>query len=446
MPKRDKNHTGTFVMRIAPHRERTGPALRAEVISTPRTLSYYFPKGTCYFYGYPAGKDDNFVNLVSPEMEELVAARAFCCAGNDISIVSFAATSNATIPAGVRARLRLPIQLPKNTLVLPKTITAEIQGRDRDAAVKVALRACIQPSTFVMAQPFTDPSLRPLYQIPPELTHYLNEKDHLTDFIAADLVPARLGDYRNGADFAKHVGTFPLPFVVKASASSSGDGVYLCNTESDRRSAVARLQNLTMPIIVEQLIDTAKNYAIHFGIPADRSKPVDILGINEQLTTPGGSFVGGVVRSTDIPHELQQVVNRLQQQALPRVRNMGWYGIGGIDVLIDRQGRAYCIDANFRMTGMSAFHCMITAGQLRAPLVSFSGSFTGDETSLERTLAEPLHEGTKLQLISLTRHGDTWRFNGALCYTTEHHLTSSTAELLNRGITSEALEYIAEAS
>ena len=52
-------------------------------------LSDYFPTGTCYFYGYPAGEDESFFNKVPVEIEELVAARANCCAGSglDLSLI-----------------------------------------------------------------------------------------------------------------------------------------------------------------------------------------------------------------------------------------------------------------------------------------------------------------------------------------------------------------------
>ena len=69
------------------------------------TLSTYFPAGTRFFYGYPAGEDSGFLNRVGPEIEELVAARPICCAGRDVFIVNFAAEPG-------RLPRRLPLTLP----------------------------------------------------------------------------------------------------------------------------------------------------------------------------------------------------------------------------------------------------------------------------------------------------------------------------------------------
>jgi len=407
-----------------------------------RSLSYYFPPHTAYFYGYPAGEGSDFINLVPPETEELVAARTFCCAGKDISVISFAATSNRLVSPKVRARLRLPIQLPKQTIVLPLSIGPKLHGKDRNNAVKIALRNHVAPGHLIMAQPFTDSSLQSLYQIPSSLSYYFNDKKNLSSFIDASLLPQRLGEYTDGESFANAVKKLPLPIVIKASASSSGDGVYLCRTAADRAKAITKLRHSEAYIIVEQYIDAVKNYGVHFGIPADKSKPIDIIGVNEQLTSSEGSFLGGIIRSTAIPRELWRVLDYLQHEALPKVRAQGWYGIGGLDVLIDHEKNAFIIDGNFRMTGMSAYHFMVQNGQLPAPLISFSGSFKGTERELILALGEPLHEGDKLQIIAITHHEGIWRFNGALCYVKEHQLGSSITELLDRGIRSDALEQI----
>src|SRR5689334_20798405 len=85
-----------------------GNAVLPKVETAPRSLSYYFPEGTQYFYGYPAGESGTFINLVPPEAEELVAARPLSCAGSNVTIVCFAATHDEAISVNVRKKLRLP--------------------------------------------------------------------------------------------------------------------------------------------------------------------------------------------------------------------------------------------------------------------------------------------------------------------------------------------------
>src|SRR5437868_6415996 len=72
------------------------------------SLSTYFPKGTQYFYAYPAGEDSGFLNRVPPQVEELVAARAAICAGSHVSVVSFAATNTPALDQSLLDDLNIP--------------------------------------------------------------------------------------------------------------------------------------------------------------------------------------------------------------------------------------------------------------------------------------------------------------------------------------------------
>jgi hypothetical protein len=409
------------------------------------SLSTYFPAGTTYFYGYPAGEDSGFLNRVVPKVEELVAARAFSCAGPKVSVVSFTATHSSMLGKNLLDELGIPRLSPKQVTLLPKEIDITVEGKQRNAVIMQALKKTVSPGHLVMAQPYTDKSVANLYQIPTQLTTWLNDKNNLDQYIPAEFVPRRCAVYLDGAQFAKKHAEIKLPSVVKASASSAGDGVYICQTKADLKQAVAELRDLTGAVLAEQYIEIKRNYGIHFGIPAAKDKSVDILGINEQLTSPQGEFLGGLINSTEFPEELADLETQLVREILPKIRELGWYGIGCFDVLTDSAGQAYIIDCNFRVTGMSAYHLLIVNQIMQTPLLGFSAEFTGTQAELEQILF-PLagrHSKCKyLQLIALSRHGDTWHFNAALSFNTPEQLQRRAILLLHMGLQSRALSQI----
>lgn len=412
------------------------------------SLSTYFPSGTTYFYGYPAGEDSGFLNRVVPKVEELVAARAFSCAGSKVCVVGFAATHDSTLGKDLLTELGIPRLNSKQVNLLPREITAHIEGKQRNTVIKEALKKSVLPGHLVMAQPYTDQSMASLYQIPPSLSTWLNDKNNLEQYIPKELTPERFAVYADGAQFAKKYGDLPLPCVVKASASSAGDGVYICTTKKDMAQAVRELRDISGAVLAEQYIVTKKNYGVHFGIPKDMSKSIDILGINEQVTSPQGEFLGGIINSRVFPEELGDLKQRLLEEILPRVREMGWYGIGCFDVLTDENSDNYfIIDCNFRVTGMSAYHLLAINKVIKTPLIGFSGEFTGTQTEFEQVMFSLAGRHSKykyLQLIALSRHDNTWHFNAALSFTDDAQLARRAAGLLHLGIKSKALEQFAD--
>jgi len=407
------------------------------------TLSTYFPKGTQFYYGYPAGEDSGFLNRVSPATEELVAARVFCNAGPSVMAVGFSSSVASREHQAAYETFNIP-QLPKvQTVIMPDTIHQNLTGRERNEAIRKFLKKSVTPGMFVMAQPYLDRPMEALYQIPPTLTAWLNDKNNMEHYIASNMLPKRYGVYKSGAEFASKYTSLSLPVVIKASSSSSGDGVYLCRKQEDLDIAAAKLKRLNGTVLAEQLIDIKKNYGMHFGIPADATKPIDLLGINEQIVTDEGAFLGGIIRSREIPDELAQAAVWLRDKILPAVREMGWHGIGGFDVLIDKDNNAYFIDCNFRMTGMSAYHFMIANNEIKHPMLSIGGEFHGSQEEIISKLAPYAGvEGSKnfMQIITLTCYKNIWRFNAAVTFSNEKQLKDQLRTLLKAGVVSQTIE------
>src|SRR3989344_2382678 len=408
-------------------------------------LSNYFPKGTNYFYAYPAGESSGFLNKVSPSVEELVAARALSCAGPDVNVVKFAATHSSVIGVDIIEALGIP-QLPDEQLtILPKHIDASVAGETRNSAIKEALEKSITPGSLVMAQPYTDKYLAYLFQIPTQLSTWINDKNNMKQYINAKHMPKKQGVYLSGEQLTEHQQDLTAPCVVKVSSSSSGDGVYLCHSNKQLKAAIHELKPVNTTIFVEQLIDAKRNYCIHFGIPFDSEKPIDLIGANQQLTTSEGEFMGGIIDSATLPEPLLPLERYLLDDVLPKIRAMGWYGIGCFDVLCDANDKLYLIDCNFRITGMSAYHFLLSNSVLSKPILSFGGEFVGSRKEFEKALLPYAGKNTDnqiVQIIALTRYDNSWNFNGALMYKNYSQLTDQINELLKLGIKSAALESI----
>lgn len=409
------------------------------------SLSTYFPKGTQYFYGYPAGQDSGFLNQVPPDIEELVAARAMSCAGDHVTVVGFAASTPPVIPTDLMDKFSIPCSRPDHLIVLPEEIDTELEGDERNQRIKDSLLVFADDNKLVMAQPYTGNEMARIYQISPSITTWLNDKDNMRHYIAADYMPKRLASYPNGDLFSEGIRDLELPYVVKVSSSSSGDGVYICLDEKDREEAINALADFKELIFVEQHINARHNYGVHFGIPHDPKKSVDFLGINEQLTTAEGEFIGGIIRSTDFPQTLIELKDYLINEILPKVRKAGWYGVGCFDILTDANDKGYFIDCNFRMTGMSAYHFLVANKRIKTPLAGFSGVFCGSQEEFEQALLPYGGKGKDriMQIITLSHHDKDWNFNAALFFENDEQLRSHARLLLNAGIKSQALESLA---
>lgn len=294
-----------------------------------------------------------------------------------------------------------------------------------------------------MAQPFLDEDLTHLYQISPHLTNWLNDKQNMVSYIPDDLLPVRYATYKNGTDFFNSADAYDYPCVVKVSSSSAGDGVFICGDINTQQMVKKAIQNTKGTVLVEQFIETLHNYGIQFGIPYETSLPIEIIGINRQLTTKNGEFIGGIIYPGRSYDELNNVKNALISKILPHIRQMGWYGVGCFDVLSTKNGKAYIIDCNFRMTGMTAYLMLVANRQITKPLVSFSGEFLGELSQFKAILADIQTRENNIHILTVSFNDNICRCNAAILFDTEEVLQDTAKKLLNAGIKSQALEYFA---
>ncbi|OGJ79690.1 hypothetical protein A2412_01945 [Candidatus Peribacteria bacterium RIFOXYC1_FULL_58_8] len=418
------------------------PAARFPAL-TDVSLSSFFPVGTQYFYGYPSGEHSGFFNAVPPFIEEIVAARALSCAGAWVTPVVFASSIDPLTQEILREDLGMA-PARRQPIVLTSTINETLSGPQRNRSIVRALSGILAPKKFVMAQPYMDTCLQTRFALPPALTLWLNDKVNMPRYVPPAFLPERYAECANGRAFAASPSTFPTPCVVKVSSSSSGDGVRICRTEEELRNAQREFAKVKTGIIVDEHVEAVRNFGIQFGIPSDPAQEIELIGVSEQLTTPEGAFIGGLVDPDNLFARIDGVNDLLLHHVLPAVREMGWYGIGGFDVLVDSRNRFFIVDPNFRMTGMTAFLCTARNGTVRKCMASFVGTFEGNRTDFVRAIAPLARPGARqrLHIVALTHRNGTFRMSAALLFgrDEEHEVPRLAGEFLALGLQSRALE------
>lgn len=408
-------------------------------------LSKYYPKGTVYFYSFPSGEDSNFFNLVPSWKEELVAARPLICAGKDVRVMAFATTFAPKTWNLVTEELGVPLISRENVISLPPEINAALAGPERNKIVKSSLKNLVTPGSLVMTQPFLDLALHDTYQLPPDLIINLNDKYNRDLYIPQKNLPKKYASFGNGQEFVDFVDVPVFPCVVKVTSSSSGDGVRICRNEADLASAKKTFGAIRGKIVIEEFIQAIHNLGIQFGIPHDKTKPIEIIGHNEQLTTDQGDYLGGVVNPHLSIEALDKIHELLLKEALPKVRAMGWYGVGGIDVLINSDNNFYFIDPNFRMTAAFTYVYLVRNKKIDKPIVSFTGIFHGSRDEFLSKIGKFAKSGSQDQMMSviaLTHEDNTYRFNAGMFFDQQETVKENVRNLLDLGIESTVLDRI----
>lgn len=406
-------------------------------------LSKYFPKDTEYFYSFPAGQESNFFNSDPAWKEELITARPLACAGPDVRVITFAETLKESAWKILKHDLQASVISEKQIITLPEGITANVTGRRRNYMIKKALEQIATQGKLVMAQPFLDRELERYFQIPPDLSVWFNDKKNLPAYIPTAHLPERYASFDNGKNFSEDGQNFPFPCVVKVSSSASGDGVRICRTSEDLSKAKKEFIRIRGTIIVEEYIQSAYNVGIQFGIPSNASQPIEIIGINEQLTTAYGEYLGAVVNFHEKIPFVDMIYHVMLSTILPYVRRSGWYGVGDLDVLIREDGHFYFIDCNFRMTAMTAYLYQIRNGDIRNSIATFTGTFAGAVADFRGKILPIAQHGTEKQrihIMTLTAHNDGLHFNAGMLFEGRRGIASAAFSLSRLGIRSVALK------
>jgi len=425
--------------------EKRAPSLRSPVV--PSQLSDYLPAGTHYYYNFPAGEESQFYNIAPVQDDEIAAARPLTCAGEGVQVITFSNCINPVVLDVLRNDLGMPIVADNQIKSLPSTITAHIEGAARNQLIKKAFQQLWEARSIVMTQPYLDEDIRDRFQISPEVSVYLNNKLSMSGYVPLEYLPETIASFSTGARFLEYGGALPLPCVVKVVSSCAGDGVAVCRTREDIASAKKQFSLVRMPIIVEQYIDSAVNISVNFGVPADPTARIQVIGYNEQRVGAKGDFLGGVVRANQSLMSFGAISSVLKERILPAVRAMGWYGIGGMDVLVDRNRNFKFIDPNFRMTATFPYISLMNRGWINHSVISFKGTVQGSIEDFRNAIVPVATQGDSRQrmvITSLVHQKNTALFHAGLLFDREDAIPETAQELIARGVCSTALNQLAK--
>ncbi len=408
------------------------------------TLSDYFPQGTEYFYSYPVG--DSIYHFFKPEdpvAEEMISARLLTCAGEGMKVIVYKSILRYKSLELLRKNSDIPFIPKKQIIVLPPTINEKTLDSKKNKLVTDALLKQTSHRNLVVAQPIMDERLLDEYQIDPKLSIWLNDKIYLDQYVDSEFLPQRYAQFRNGQDFFHSTEKIPVPCVVKVSASSSGQGTRICLNSIDLKKAKKDFKKRVGTLFIEEYISYIHNFGFQFGIPFDKKKAPHIIGYNHQVTAADGEFLGGFIFKKEKHKETKTIKKFITKEILPKIQKMGWHGVGGFDVLLKSNGKFYIIDSNFRTTGMTAYIFLSRNKLISKSLVSFTATFRGTrEEFVEKVLSLNKGEDKILTIVSLSKKGNEYRFNGALLFDKKEETPQLASILIGRGIKSEVLQML----
>ena len=182
-----------------------------------------------------------------------------------------------------------------------------------------------------------------------EPLRFLNNKSNVARLAGSENVPARRAvDLSNPDDR----GALTTPIVLKIASnetSSGGLDIALCLRRRHLRRALARFAG-AKTAIAESFVDAARNWCVQYGVLPDGE--VREMGASEQVCLRNGVHAGNLL---DLDRSPPAAAVSLGRAIAMEGSRLGFRGVCGFDILVDRQERPYAIDLNFRPVSSTAF-------------------------------------------------------------------------------------------
>lgn len=142
-----------------------------------------------------------------------------------------------------------------------------------------------------------------------------------------------------------------FPYLIKTSHGLSGEGTYILRNPSDLNYCLEelhkylKLNSLDVIIVSEFVKHEVSNYCVQFYV--NKLGEITLIGVTQQLVNAEGNYLGGLIDYTNDLSQFLPMITVVGQYA----HQQGYFGVIGFDVLEDRDGNLYAIDANFRING-----------------------------------------------------------------------------------------------
>ncbi|MBF0794213.1 L-aspartate--L-methionine ligase LdmS [Mammaliicoccus lentus] len=178
----------------------------------------------------------------------------------------------------------------------------------------------------------------------------LNNKSKLSQWTKGKYLPRR--ECVSVKEYEEEIKNWELPLVLKPGdelPTAGGYGVMICYTKDDLKKANQRIKEATETehIIIEQFIEEVDNYCVQYVYSEDTG--IQYIGAVKQLTDDYG-FYNGNVNSDEVPQSVIDAGYEIMQNGV----EYGYKGVSGFDLLIDKEGKIYAIDLNFRQNGSTS--------------------------------------------------------------------------------------------
>ncbi|WP_187969788.1 hypothetical protein [Aquibium microcysteis] len=356
---------------------------------TPPTLDALFPPGT---FLAPRREDDGPAWApVEPHMTEFMTANLVACAGGLPMLVQKAAMS----PTGLAAMERCGVRVGS---------AIEVYGSPDDYRRAVGRRQRRGETAAYVHGPAGGPTQEGPTLVAPELLAFLNDKRNVAQLAGPENVPAR-----RLVDLTDPVARAGLrrPIVLKVATggpSAGGTDVAICRSRRHLRRGLSRFAGAEAAI-AESLVDAAQNWCLQYAVMADGT--VLDIGASEQICLRNGVHAGNLLDGDVSPPPAATALGRA---IAAKGSQLGFRGICGFDILVDRGGKPFAIDLNFRPVSSTAFvHEMLRRkehpGAERIARLAFCRANTSLATMMER--CEPgLRDGWLVPLATFDpEHG-----------------------------------------
>lgn len=142
-----------------------------------------------------------------------------------------------------------------------------------------------------------------------------------------------------------------FPYLIKTSHGLSGEGTYIIRSTSDLNYCLNELKkylaiHLLETIIISEFIkDAVNNYCVQFYV--NKTGNISLIGVTQQLVSAEGNYLGGLIDYTADLNKFIGMITSVGKYA----HQQGYFGVIGFDVLEDKHGQLFAIDANFRING-----------------------------------------------------------------------------------------------
>lgn len=229
----------------------------------------------------------------------------------------------------------------------------------------------------------------------------LNNKARIPEWTDGKYLPKR--EIVPIESFKDAIKNWQYPFVIKPGddlPTAGGYGVMICYNDHDLAEAQKRIEEATEAtdqLIIEQKIEAVQNYCVQFAYSEDIG--IQYLGTARQLTNDYG-FYNGNENVDDVPQHVIDAGREIMSIGV----SLGFFGVAGFDLLLDKNNDVYAIDLNFRQNGSTSM--LLLSDELTDGYHKFYSYFSdGDNNHFFNTILKYVKKGV---LYPLSYYDGDW--------------------------------------